>query len=833
MLCEGAPKSSPKLLGMEDERRRADSSDFATLLRRYRLAAGLSQFALAERAQISPRGVSALESGYRRTPQRETLALLSGALALDDEQRRAFEAAARSATSRPRDTSVTLGPWPSTGSSSLPMALTRFIGRETELREIAALLREHRLVTVTGAGGVGKTQTALHVAICSRDDFGGSVYFIGLAPVNDPSFVTRAIASAVGVQEVPNQPLIETLVAFLKNKRALLVLDNCEHLIDQAAFTSREVLTSCPSIRILATSREPLVAAGERRYRLPSLDMIDAATLFVDRAQAVDGRFTLNGENATTVAEICRRLDGIPLALELAAARVNVLPLKAIAEGLGDCLSLLGRGDRTASPRQWTMRAAIEWSYGLLSDYEQRLFERLSVFVGGCTLDSAVLVCGDDDVPRGTVFGLISSLVERSLVVADLDGTASRYRLLEPFRQYARDKLNARGEGHLLNKRHALAQLALAKRFSETLDTAPEPAWQHSVQAEVDDWRAALHWTITNRGDVPSGQLLLGTIPAIDCFPPAEWRQWLDLARRLEGPDTPAEAIAALRHAECHLAHAMNQYELELSWALEARERYRALEDQLGIARSQAYAARALLNMQRAEGEPLARDAVECARRLDLKKQLAFALRVLSMGYFIRQEFSDARRCVAESHSIHVNIGATVSALGDATQFAEIELAAGNHERAVQHMSEALVASRSFGHSRFVEHALQFLALCYVRSGDYDRAKACTREALSLCVEQHFVVATALNLQRLVAIALLRADPSIAMNRAQMATELLGYVDACIAANGRPRAGPDSEEYVGALESLGERMPHETIERLMKEGAAMTEDEAIEKATAL
>lgn len=783
---------------------------------------------------MSVYGISALERGYRKTPQFETLTLLAGALALSEEQRREFVAAAtRPSLPRLRESaSVTVGPWPSAGTANLPFALTPFFGRRAELGEIAALVKSHRLVTLTGAGGVGKTQTALHVAHRAHDDFAGNIYFVALAPVDEPPFVTRAIASAVGVQEVPNRPLIETLVAFLKNKTALLILDNCEHVIDQAASTTRALLTSSPSIRILATSREPLMAAGERRYRLPSLDTTDATTLFVDRAQAVDGRFTLNGENTTTVAEICRRLDGIPLALELAAARVNVLPLKAIAEGLGDCLSLLGRGDRTAPPRQSTMRAAIEWSYGLLSESEQRLFERLSIFVGGCILDSAVLVCSDEDVPRGTVLGLISSLVDRSLVVADVDNAAARYRLLEPFRQYAREKLNAHGQGDLLSTRHALALLALARRFYEAQDAAPEPAWQHSVQAEVDDWRAALRWTMASRRDVLTGQLLLGAIP-LDCFSPAEWRQWLDLARHLEGPDTPAETIAALRYAECRLAHALEEYELELSWALEARERYRALEDQLGIARSQTYAARALLCMERSEGESLARDAVERARRLGLRKQLAFALRVLSVGYCTRRKFFDARRCVVEAHSIHLNIGAAVAALADAFEFAEIERADGNPNRAVEYMCEALAGLRSFGHMRLVLLALQFLALCYVRSGEYDRAEACTREALSLCVERHFLVSTAMNLQRLVAIAILRADPSIAMKWVRTAAELLGYVDACIAANGRTRDGPESEEYVGALESLGRWMTHETIERSMKQGATMTEDEAVKMAAAL
>jgi len=266
---------------------------------------------------MSTEGISALERGYRRSPQRETLALLIGALALDDAQRREFEAAAVRSNFSRGGASVAVGPWSAADASNLPFALSTFIGRDDELDEIAEMIRGHRLVTITGAAGVGKTQTALHLAR-SYGSTDVAVRFVGLASIRDGSLVASAIAAAIGVQETSSRPLLDTLVAYLKNRAMLLVLDNCEHVIEQAASISEELLSRCPNLRVLATSREALMAGGERRYSMPPLKDEDAVALFADRAQAVDLRFDVSGQNKAYVAEICRRLDGIPLAIELA-----------------------------------------------------------------------------------------------------------------------------------------------------------------------------------------------------------------------------------------------------------------------------------------------------------------------------------------------------------------------------------------------------------------------------------------------------------------------------------------------------------------------------------
>ncbi|HEY1867483.1 MAG TPA: helix-turn-helix domain-containing protein, partial [Candidatus Cybelea sp.] len=552
---------------MEDEGRERGSSDFGTLLRRYRLAAGLSQETLAERARVSLNGISALERGYRRTPQRETVALLAGALALNDEQRQAFEgAAARPRLPRRRgETSVTVGPWPGAESATLPFSLTRFIGRDVDLDEIGALLRTHRLVTITGAGGVGKTQTALRAAN-GLDDVVESIRFVALASVSDSSLVASAIATALGVQEVPNRPLLETLTAYLKMNASLLILDNCEHLVGAVAVIAAAVLGNCPRVRILATSREPLAAAGERVYRLPSLSENDGVALFADRAQAVDAHFTLTDENAPTVGEICRHLDGIPLAIELAAARANMWSVQELVGKLGDRFKILKGGERTALPRQQTMRAAIDWSYNLLSRSEQRLLERLSVFAGGCTTEAAIAVCASDELAEDDIFDLLSVLVAKSLVLAEPCADVTRYRLLESTRAYAGEKLADTGERDVLAGRHLRYFRDLFGELQDQFKEKPRPAdLIAALRTELPDVRLALDGALA-RSDVIDGAKLLANTSV----------SWRPIGLESEGTARYEAFLAALPVKESHLRGRLST---ELSYLLGVcGERQRAFE---------------------------------------------------------------------------------------------------------------------------------------------------------------------------------------------------------------------------------------------------------------
>lgn len=447
-----------------DEERTSASAAFGALLRCHRQAAGLSQEALAARAQMSPQGIGALERGDRRTPQRGTLALLAEALALDVKERREFEAAAaRPRVLRPGDGRVsrTLSRvvHETNAGHNLPRQLTSLIGRQLVLAEVAALMRKAPLVTLVGSGGVGKTRISLQVAASLLDRFEDGVWLIELAPLSSGDYLPSTVAQVLGIPLRGGDPL-ESLVSKLRSKNALLIFDNCEHLVEATRGIVAAILRGCARIRVLASSRQSLGISGEATFRIPSLPTPDAVTnlagadagrypaitLFAERAAAIDDRFVLSDDNAAVVGEICRRLDGIPLAIELAAARTTMLSPRQLRDRLDERFRLLTGGAHDLLPRHQTLRAALDWSYDLLDDGDRTLARRLSVFVNGFTLEGAVAVGVGEDMDDADVFDRLTSLVDKSLVLADDDGVMRRYRILESTRAYLREKLEAAGE---------------------------------------------------------------------------------------------------------------------------------------------------------------------------------------------------------------------------------------------------------------------------------------------------------------------------------------------------------------------------------------------------
>jgi predicted ATPase/DNA-binding SARP family transcriptional activator/DNA-binding CsgD family transcriptional regulator len=395
---------------------------------------------------------------------------------------------------------------------NLPAPRTSFVGRERELMEVKRALSMTRLLTLTGTGGSGKTRLALEVARNLVGAYQDGVWLVGLAGLSDSELVPQAVAGALGVREQPGQQLIDVLVEALRDKEMLLILDNCEHLVEATARLVDVMLDTCPRLRGLATSREALDIAGEVRWTVPSLSVPDprlpptvgklegseSARLFVERASDRRPDFALVPDNAGAVAEVCRRLDGIPLAIELAAARVGTLSVEQISQKLMDSLTLLTSGDRTAAPRHRTLRGALNWSYELLGDQEQVFFRRLSTFMGGWTLEAVEAVVSGDGVEEGNVLDLLSGLVDKSLVVADATREGGvRYRLLEPIRQYASEKLEERGEAEAIKRRHAAFYLALAERAYPELRGPGQVKWLHRLMQENDNLRAAMAWLLS------------------------------------------------------------------------------------------------------------------------------------------------------------------------------------------------------------------------------------------------------------------------------------------------------------------------------------------------
>jgi predicted ATPase/class 3 adenylate cyclase/DNA-binding CsgD family transcriptional regulator len=386
-------------------------------------------------------------------------------------------------------------------SQRLPVQLTSFVGRKEQLVQVRELLSENRLVTLTGAGGVGKTRLAVQVAGLLSGKFGGfpeGVWYVDLAPITDPELVPFTVARAFGLPDQPGRSSMDTITRFVADRQMLVVLDNCEHLLDACAMLIDAVRNACPSLTLLTTSREPIGVAGEVSWRVPSLSLGDEAIeLFIDRARHARVGFAVTDDNAATVGEICRRLDGLPLAIELAAARVRALSVVEILDSLHDRFRLLTGGARTAVRRQQTLRASVDWSHALLTEPERVLFRRLAVFVGGFDLDAAQAVAGGEDVQRYQVLDLLTLLVDKSLVVADDRGGRTRFRLLETVRQYAAEKLGESGEADSVRARHRDHFTVLAAR----LDTAAGSDYEQRIEqvdAEIDNLRAAFGWSREN-----------------------------------------------------------------------------------------------------------------------------------------------------------------------------------------------------------------------------------------------------------------------------------------------------------------------------------------------
>jgi len=633
--------------------------------------------------------------------------------------------------------------------TNLPAATTRLVGRQREREDVRRQLDGARLVTLTGTGGCGKTQLALAVARDVLVDYPDGVWLVELASFADPALVVGAVAAAVRVREEMGQHITETLRAVLAPRRLLVVLDNCEHLIAACAALADGLLQAAPGLRILATSREPLDIAGEVDWKTPPLatppaevkspDEIcrfESVQLFMERAPRLSS--APFASTVLAIAEVCRRLDGIPLAIELAAARTTALTPYEIASRLDDRFRLLTRGHRTALERHQTLRAALDWSYDLLGAAERALLRHLAVFAGGCTLLGAEAVCAGDPLVREEVLDLLDLLVRKSLVVAEdgLDGM--RYRLLETIRLYAHMYLEASGEAEAVRGRHTAYYRALAEEAEPHLLGEDQGRWLDRLEGEHDNLRAALTWAGAN-GDVEMGLRLAGALWRFWATRGnvGEGRRWFDtLLGKSEGSnsvtvadDVRAKALngsgmLALHQGDHARATALHEESLMLS---------RALGDVAGVAgalNNLALIAYRQGDYARAAG--LFKECLTYRREANDGVAVAMALNNLAVVAELQGDYSRALALQEESLVLRRAAGHTVGIAGSTGNLGTLAYQVGDLERAERLHQESLVLQREVEHKRGIAVSLNILGLVAYQRGDYERAWSLLQESLAL-----------------------------------------------------------------------------------------------------
>ncbi len=683
--------------------------------------------------------------------------------------------------------------------NNLPASLTSFVGREHETVEVKRLLSMTRLLTLTGAGGCGKTRLALEIARDLVGTYPDGVWLVELAALSRPESAPQAVASALGVIEQAGRPLEETLADHMRSRSLLLVFDNCEHLIDGAARLAGTLLSACPNLKVLATSREPLGVPGEAIWTVLPLSLPDAdreptvaelmrceaVRLFLDRARARLPAFELTEENAASTVSVCRRLDGIPLAIELATARMGALAVEQVAERLEDSLGLLTGGARTLDPRQQTMRATLAWSHDLLGERERELFRRLSVFAGGWTLEAAGAVCGEDDTGRDGVLDLLSRLVDKSLVVAEATEGALRYRMLEPVRQYGQERLEARGEAYAVRRRHAFWYLELAKGAEPWLRGARQEVWLRRLESEHDNLRAALKWALES-GEAELGLWFGGALGEFWYMRGylSEGRRWLEaaLANSDDASRAPARTKALARagwiaweQGDYERSVSLSEASLALSWKLGDRAGAAAALSNLGWS--------ALLSNDLGRASKLAEEAVTLERSLGDMGGVARGLLILGLAAVARD----------------------------------------GHERAMMLHEEISALAREAGDGFALAVSMAMGAFASLGLGDAERAKALCAEGFALAQRPRVMNVTAFHLHASAALAGSQGRPV-------RSARLWGAAESLREVTGAMLSPVETRVYGPYIDAARMRLDEEAWAEAWAEGKSMTIEEAVEYA---
>jgi non-specific serine/threonine protein kinase len=726
---------------------------------------------------------------------------------------------------------------------ALPAQLTSFVGRERDLAELARVLADregtHRLVTLVGPAGVGKTRLALELA-ARLGPGSAEIALVELAPLVDPDLLPRAVAAALGVREQPGEALVETIAAAVADRRALLLLDNCEHLVEACAPLVERLLRACPRLRVLATSRERLDVPGEATHRVTGLALpaegapaeevarSEAGRLFLERARLLVPELALDQPGAAALAAICRRLDGIPLAIELAATAARALALGEIAARLDDRFRLLGYGGRTAVPRHRTLRAAIDWSHQLLDDGEQALFRGLAVFVGGFALDAVEAVHGSDALPR------LLRLVDKSLVVAERRGAGERYRMLETIRQYAEEKLVDAGEAAALRDRHRDWFLGLAERGMAGLIGPRQLEWLDRIEEEHDNLRAALSWCQADPAGAEQEERLASALGRFwsERGYLAEGSGWLaHAAARRPGAVSPARG-QALGWAGL-LEHNRGESERGLALLEEGVAILRRTTARVALSLSLRHLVLVGVSLGEDRREVLLEEALANARAAGDRRETGLGLIYLARRAISRGDVGDARRLADEAL-------VTLRGLDPASQeqalatLGLVALAGGDHERARTLFQEALELARRTDDRMYAAEALGYLSDVARARGDLGEARRrCSEAAAGLRASQYRPELGAV-LVRLAGLEAVGGDARRAARWAGACDRFRGAA-AAAAASGWPQTqwGWTLAQHERDLALVRGRLAGEAFAAAFADGQALELGQALDEALAL
>ncbi len=686
-------------------------------------------------------------------------------------------------------------------STNLPLQLTSFIGREREIAEIKRLLSVTRLLTLTGSGGCGKTRLALQVAADLLETFNDGVWLVELAPLSDPALVPQTVGLVLQVLGSTTLDDTDAISSYLREKNALLVLDNCEHLVEASAHLADTLLRTCPNTRLLATSREPFNITGETCFRVPSLALPDAQPLpplkalaqcesiqlFRERAQAAKPDFQLTNGNASAITQICARLDGMPLAIELAAARVRTLGIEQIAARLDDRFRLLTGGSRTALPRQQTLRATIDWSHDLLSEPERMLFRRLSVFAGGWMLEAAEVVCAGDGGEAGDVLDLLSRLIDKSLVIVEEQESGVRYRFLETIRQYAREKLVEARETEQWQTRHLDFYLRLAEQAEPRLRSGEQFQWLTRLEWEHDNLRVALAWALEEK-KFEAGLQLASALAQFWYLRGylMEGSEWL---RRMltEANDASPWIRAKAFCVAGILAHSRRELEQARALGEQSLMLFRQLADQRGIADAQSV----LGVTAHKVGDP--------AQAIDLLEDSLRRYREMGLQW---------------------DVASTLLWLADTW------LRQADHGRAADLWAESLALFREMADDWGIAFALGGLGDVARQQGQFDRAIELFIESLALHRKLDHKLDIPYLLEALAFVA-------VALRRARQAACLLGAAEQCRQVTGSPLPTSYQADYASMLAEARSQISESEFVQAWTEGRALTIDQAIAEANKL